>query len=237
MRGESYKAVCAFLMIFSVPVGILAWYTDRPGAVAWSFRIGSIVVCVLFGGLLFRAMARRDKATDHLRALVGNYFNRDGFCFAFVPIQTNEGTFMKVLYQNQFEKPCRAVVTLRAARGFWLRRPDIQDVRAMIDCEGGGFGSELTDFEVPRRYQGKRRSFEAGATVVYPDGRGRRLRFFDGIHLRKDAHFQSRREQAFRIFLALSGAYMIGPKVKLVLPVERLATSNDNLASVPKHPG
>ncbi len=46
---------------------------------------------------------------------------------------------------------------------------------------------------IPKRFQGKLATFDVGADVVYPDGKGKRLRFFEGVRLDHNANFISGR--------------------------------------------
>ena len=109
---------------------------------------------------------------------------------------------MEVYFQNQYDKPCIGRIALRPARGFFLARANIETITYEIECAPASFGFARVAMPIPEKLQGKRQSFEAGASVHYPDGKGQQLRFFDGVYLRANTNFGN----AFATALTVAGA-------------------------------
>lgn len=217
--GESMKTLCVFAMLVGIVVAGVAWTMD-PSPLIWGLRlgmgalgIGSFVAVVL-------SLTRKDREPDYLRQVARNYFNRDGFCFVPRAASTEGVAFLELYFQNQFEKPCEAMVALRPARGFFLNRPKFEAIAIRVPCEGGAFGVARLAIPVPTKMQGKRQRFEVGASVAYPDGKGRRLRFFDGIFLRANQKFGDAFSKTLTVaYLAAGGIYLASPATaEIALP-------------------
>lgn len=223
--GESFKAVCSLIMIVAaVATGFSWFFAERPDTLTWGFRIVSPIVAILSLAVLLKVHHRQDVAPDFLRLVVDGYFNRDGFCFAFGGGMVDGVFEFKVLFQNQYELPCEAQIALRPARGFWGRRAKMDIINLEIGCAGGAFGFASLQVAVPYKLQGKKLKFEVGASVEYPHGKGKRLRFRDGIHLRTDANFRS----GFSTALVLAG--VLSGRVVLLKPATTLLSLPENVA-------
>ncbi len=199
--GESVKAICALVLIVASIVAAVAWITD-PSAITWSFRIGGPILAVAAIGMILKLHFRPDLAPDYLRQHPGNYFNRDGFCFAFVATSEAGICHLKAFFQNQNDRPCRGRIAMRPARGFLLGRAKIDTITFDINCEPAAYGTASIAVPLPKKLQGKRQSFAVGASVDYPQGKGNRLRFRDGIFLRSNSTFGN----AFGTALTLASA-------------------------------
>ncbi|HWB14559.1 MAG TPA: hypothetical protein VG826_35370 [Pirellulales bacterium] len=202
--GESTKSVCALLMIVGVIAAALAWTSVPPDATTWGFRIGGPLTVILSLGLILKLHLRPDLEIDCLRPLTGTYFNRDGFCFAFVVTAIDGIAFMDAYFQSQYNRSSIGRIALRPARGFFLKRAKIDAITFEIECPPAGFGYVRIAIPIPENLQGKRQSFEVGASVRYPDGKGRRLRFHDGVFLRANTDFGD----SFGTALTMAGAAM-----------------------------
>lgn len=223
--GESFKAVCSLILIVAAIASGFSWFfADRPDALTWGFRIVSPAVAILALAVLLKVHHRQDLAPDLLQLTTGGYFNREGFCFAF-----GEGAFdgmfeLTVFFQNQYGLPCEGQIALRPARGFWGGRAKMDTINIEIGCAGGAFGFASLPVAVPHKLQGKELQFEVGASVEYPHGKGKRLRFHDGIHLRTDASFRS----GFSTALVFAGA--LSGRVVLVKPATTTLSLPENVA-------
>ena len=187
--GESTKSVLALVMIVSAIAAVFAWDADRPGATTWSFRIGGPIAAILTLGLILKLHFRADLEHDYLRPITGTYFNRDGFCFAFMVTAIDGVAFMEAYFQSQYDRRCLGRIVLRPARGFFMTRAPIDAMTFEIECPPAGFGFARLAISIPEKLQGTRQSFEVGASVRYPDGKGRRIRFHDGVFLRSNTRF------------------------------------------------
>ena len=71
-------------------------------------------------------------------------------------------------------------------------------------------------------YQGRKQAFEVGATAAYSEGKGRRLRFRDGILLRTDAQFYNAIGSALALGSTATGNLtLVTPAtVTMILPTD-----------------
>ena len=207
--GESTKAVCALVIIVAAVAAPTAWLMDRPTATTWGVRIGSPVVALLAAGLIYKLNSRLDLAHDYLREQAGGYFNRDGFCFALAATAVDQIAYMYAYFQNQYDKPSIGRIAVRPARGFFMGRANIEWITYEIHCEPAAFGMARIAIPIPKPLQGNRQKFEVGASVQYPDGKGRRLRFRDGVPLRTDASFGNTFGTALAVAGAMGGAIVL----------------------------
>jgi hypothetical protein len=204
--GESTKSVCAILMIVGAVAAAVAWTADRPDATTWGFRVGGPITAILAFGLILKLHFRADLEHDYLRPITGTYFNRDGFCFAFVANAVDGVAFVDAYYQSQRDTPSVGRIALRPARGFFMTRAKIESITFEIECPPAGFGVARIAIPLHEELQGKRQSFDVGASVRYPDGKGRRIRFCDGVFLRSNTNFGDSFGNALTIASAATGS-------------------------------
>jgi len=215
--GESIKAVCSLILIVAPLVGIGAWMQDQPGAIAWSFRIGSIIAPVLALGTILKLHFRADVAFDYLRKQAGTYFNRDGFCFALSAVAEDHIAYVVAHFQNQRDRPCRGRIALRPARGFFLGRANLDVIVFDIECAPAAFGMARLAVPLPENLQGKRQAFEVGASVDHLDEKGQTLRFHDGVFLRTNSNFGNPFGTAVAVAGLLGGAVVINQPAKATI--------------------
>jgi hypothetical protein len=180
--SETAKTLLIGALLLVALVTSVFWYTDpvRP-TLTWTGRIGSTTLAVLILGILVWAALRKDKAPDLLRELVRRPFGQAGFCFAIIPAARDGTRYLDLYYQNRYARACRAVVVLKPVRGFFLNRPDLACFSPAIDCPGGAFGVITLPWGIPQQFQGQKQWIDVAADVSYPGGRGRMLRFKDGL--------------------------------------------------------
>jgi hypothetical protein len=201
--GESVKAVCGLLVFFGAIALGVSVVGDFSRDTNWILCIGGGLLVVTGSGAILGLQARKDRAHDYLRDLAGTkYFNRDGFCFV-VEASADDGVaYMLVHFQNQRSATCIGRVAIRPGRNFLPGRSKIEALTYEIPCEPAAYGMARIPFPLAEKYQGKIQVFEVGASVEYPDGKGERLRFCDGIFIRSNAKFG----KGFSTALALAGA-------------------------------
>lgn len=219
--GESTKSVCVLLMIVGAVLAAFAWTADHPDAMTWALRIGTLAAILLPLGLLLKLHYRHDLEPDYLRAVTGNYFNRDGFCFAFAVTAIERTAFMEAYFQTQRDVPCVGRIAMRPNRDFWMSRAKIDAILFEIDCQPGAFGVARMAIPIPVDRQGKQQSFEVGAAVDYPAGKGRRIRYHDGVFLRANTKFADSFRTALMIGSAVTGQiHLFEPEtVTVTLPI------------------
>jgi hypothetical protein len=212
--GESTKAVCALVLIVSGSIAALAWRANNPDDTTWSLRIGGTVIAILALGVILLLHFRADLAHDYLRDYAGTYFNRHGFGFA-VSVTSIDGiAYLDAYFQNQHANRCTARIALRH-----VPQSGIQLGTTFYDVECGpaAFGFARVAFAIPRQFQGTRHSFEVGADVQYPEGKGKRLRFHDGQFLRANANFGNQLVTVLTVAAAMGGAFFLSRPAKVTV--------------------
>jgi hypothetical protein len=213
--GESAKSVLAIVMIIGMVGSVFAWMTD---GTTWRSLAGFPALALGALGLLVWSLTRKDKFPDLLRQRHGSYFERDGFCFAITPAASNGECRLDFYFQNGFDRSSRAQVVMRPSQQFFLNRRPIETLTVEIDCPGGAYGVARVPWAVPAKFQGKKQSFDVGAHVEYPTGRGTMIRYRDGVHV------GTAKRDVWAGILTLAGAVggtvvITKPaKVKLTLP-------------------
>src|SRR6185437_11018669 len=104
--GQSLKAVVQLsLMVFFMAAFCFWAIPEHPDEIIWVFRFVMPIVTALVLWVLIRDMRRKETLPDKLREVAANYFERNGFCFAFVPSVSDGVCWMNVFFQNRYEKP------------------------------------------------------------------------------------------------------------------------------------
>jgi hypothetical protein len=118
------------------------------------------------------------------------YFERDGLCFAPV-IEILDGVcWISIYFQNRYASPCTCgIQLLPPRRAFWVGRHNLPPIHAVIHCPGAAFGVTRRPYPVDKKYQGKPWRFDVYGNTQYPQGKGRMLRFRDGIPAGSNASF------------------------------------------------
>src|SRR5262249_32151751 len=114
-------------------------------------------------------------------------------------------------------EPCVGRIALRPARGFFLGRGKMEPIAIEIKCEPAAFGTAKVAIPIPSELQGKRQSFDVGASVHYPNGKGRTPRFRDGIVLRANSDFGNAFATALTVAGALTGSIVWATPAKVTL--------------------
>jgi hypothetical protein len=230
--GESTKAVCALLIVVASFTTLSVWMADNPGVTIWTLRIGAPLIGILSLAKIFFLHFRRDLEFDYLKSTIGNYYNRDGFCFALVATAEHDVAYMNMFFQTQYDRPCIGRIAARPSRGFFLTRANIAVITFEIECPAAAFGVASIAIPVPAELQGKRQSFNVGASIRYPCGKGRRLRFSDGIFLRSNSNFGSGFRTALTIASGAGGSVVLSKPatVKIELPTDVATDIPENIA-------
>jgi hypothetical protein len=220
---ELTKVLCVVVLIFGAPLATVAWFDDRldfPQPVILFLKFACPVLCVFAVALFLKIHFRPDEVPDYFARRVGAYFNRDGFCFGILPDVADGCCVFDVYFQSQYENRCVARIAMRPARGFFLGRAKIDSIVVELDCEPAAFGVARLIVPLPATLQGRRQSIEVGASVEYPEGKGRRLRFRDGITLRANSNFGNAFHTGLTVASVLTGhiQYMSPVAAALELP-------------------
>jgi len=224
--SESIQAVLALLMIVGMIGSVLVFTSDR---VNWMAFSGMLALTFGSLGLLVWSLFRRDKAPDFLKKLGGPLLERDGFCFKLIASAVQGRCYLDLHFQSRYERPSRAMVVLQPSKGFFLVRPGLASITVGIECPAGGYGITRVPWPVAKKFQGKAQSLDVGADVIYPEGRGKMIRYRGGVQVRTAGR------DTWRTVVTLAGAMggsivLSSPaKVKLNLPVDVDESVEDNL--------
>ncbi|EAQ80909.1 hypothetical protein [Blastopirellula marina] len=187
--SEFVKTVLTLMLIGSVLIASIAWWNDRPNEVVWTARIGFSLLAAALFSVLIRRRRPQDRATDYLAVFGARYFNRDGFCFD-IDASADDGVcYLVIAYQSQYSKRSEGRIAIRPTSGSWMSRPQFASICVDLAINPGEYGVLRLPVPVSKKLQGKTVSFEIGAAVCYPDGKGERLRFADGVLLRDNQEF------------------------------------------------
>jgi hypothetical protein len=188
---ELIKVLSVVVFMFATPAGAVAWFEDNPGTITSILRYACPLLSAAAIGVFLKLHFRADEVPDYLRRQFATFFNRGGFCFAIRPSAVDGVGFFDVYFQNQQATRCIGRVALRPARGFLLNRANMDAVAVEIPCEPAAYGVARFPVAIPPELQGRKQSFEVGASVDRPDGHGRTLRFRDGVVLRANSDFRN----------------------------------------------
>ena len=216
MVREFLKVGCVVLIAAGSITAALAWIADHPNEFTWTFRIVGPLVAVagLIGFLLVHF--RRDQTPDYLYRACGKYFDRGGLCFSFITSIVDEICFLNLFFQNRYDQPCGGRVLLRPAKGLFGNR-NVEAILFEIQCDAAAFGVTRLALPIPESIQGKRQAFEVGASVEYPNGRGRMVRFRDGIVIRDNTDFRKTFRTAATVLLATHGHLLLFKPAKFTM--------------------
>lgn len=101
-----------------------------------------------------------------------------------------------------------------------MNRAPIGAITYQIECEPAAFGVVRISLPIPRQLQGKRQSFDVGASVRYPSGKGKQVRFRDGIIIGTDADFENSFGEAIAVAGFMAGHIVLhkAPTAHVQLP-------------------
>jgi hypothetical protein len=215
---EFVKDSCLLVGIIAIVVAAVAWLDDRPDPTTWLIRalstgVGALAF-VVFGVMDFK----KDWAPDLLRLRFGDYFDRNGFCFIVTSDAEDARCILRIFFQNRNEGRCQAKVAIRSVKFVGPQGPPILVLD--IDCPGGAYGHADQAIGLPLNLQGKKVKLDVGADVIYPDGKGCRLRFKNGTRLRRSSEFVDLYARTTTILGFFAGKIVFHkpPRVAVVLP-------------------
>jgi hypothetical protein len=179
--SESVQAVLALLMIIGIMGSVVVFTGDR---VNWPAFAGMLALAIGSLGLLIWSLFRRDKVPDFLKKVPGRMLERDGFCFKVLASSVKGRCYLDLHFQSRHERPSRAIIVLLPTKDLFLLRPGVASMTVEIECPAGGYGMTSVPWPVAKKAQGKARWIDVGADVVYPEGRGKMIRYRGGLQVR-----------------------------------------------------
>jgi hypothetical protein len=224
--GESAQAVLALLMIVGMIGSVMVFMNDQ---VNWGAFAGMLALALGSLGLILWSLFRRDKAPDFLKKVGGPALEHDGFCFKLIVNPVKGRCYLDVHFQSRYERPSRARVVLQPSKGFFLTRPGLTSMTVEMECPAGGYGVTSVPWPVAKAFQGNAQWLDVGADVIYPEGKGKMIRYRGGMQVGGTG------TEAWKTILtvsaALAGAIVISrpAKVKLKFPTDVEESVDDDL--------
>jgi len=133
--------------------------------------------------VLIWANKRSEKAPEFLWRLGVTPFERDGFCFLIVPEKYEGKPCLTIHYQNQYAGRCEATVGIGTTWTLFSKYPNIKGFTVGFRVGPGEYGFATFTLPLPPNIKGKTVSLDVSASVKYPDGRGKLLRFRNGLQV------------------------------------------------------
>jgi len=157
----------------------MAWMTPVVGPEAtfrWSIRIGAVVLGPLSLLILFILALKPDPVPDFLANVSLAQFGRGGALFAFELVVKERVCWLAIHYQNRFAKRAVVTVAVQPSQNFLMSRNEMPSLTVETPCGPAAYGIVSVPMPILQQYQGKKQSFDVGASIQYPDGTGELLR-------------------------------------------------------------
>ena len=170
---------CVAVLFVSVIFGLAAWLIpihDQEAVFGWTVRIGACVLGPLSLVGLIWLLAKSDQLPDLLWKVPGRHFGRDGVVFAFDVVVRDGIGYLRIHYQNAYEKDADVAVLVRPSQDFLMHRNDIEPIEVDFVCGPAAYGMIDVPWAIPAAYQGTKQSFDVGASIAYLNGTGKLLR-------------------------------------------------------------
>lgn len=184
---ESIKAILGFFVIigFGVAFVIIALTYEALKPKFLMIACAAFFIGIIALVMLLKMHFRKDLLPDFLSGIEKNFFEKNGFCFALKPKVENGFCILYIYFQNRYDRESLAYIVMQPSIGFFLNKRKIDSVHVRIKCNAAAFGLQKVPLPIPQKYQGKVQSFDIGANVSYPGGRGKMQRFRDGLRVGK----------------------------------------------------
>lgn len=141
---------------------------------AWILAaVGVVLLVAGIVGMVRLERREKDEAPEFLEPMVGSFFERDGFCFAPVISEEEGQAKCTLFYQNRYLNRSEATVALHP-------KAKMPSLMFRVSCGPAEYGAVTLPIGIPVEAQGKVVKCSVGASVEYPDGRGKTVRFTTG---------------------------------------------------------
>jgi hypothetical protein len=170
----------------------------------WTYVL--IGVPVLFAGLILYAKLhyRPDLVPEFLSQHCKRFFERSGICFDISLVVRDGVVVLVVMFQGRYSRSALVQIALRPLGS------QQATVAPEFECGPAAFGIVSLPTPIPARYQGQHTTFEVGATVRYPQGKGKMVRFRDGVPVTYSAKFGNFPIPVEQLFKAVSRRVLLG---------------------------
>jgi hypothetical protein len=183
--GQSLKAILQLILLGTAIAALCVWTAvDKPDTAVWAARVICPVVAIVMAGLLFRVSRRKETLPDPLAKVSNGYFERNGMCFTTIFAVNGGFCWASVYVQNRYARLGTVRVLFRpGAKSFALRRLPVPAVDEEISCPGGALVVRRIPYPIEEKMRGQKVWFDVLATTKYPGGRGKLLRYREGLRV------------------------------------------------------
>ncbi|MCK9463723.1 MAG: hypothetical protein M0R80_29235 [Proteobacteria bacterium] len=204
--SELRKALLVIIFIAGLIAALLLLYfaDEKHDSLLWVLAISSGLLSIgAFSWLLVGLLRREEeKLPDFLGEKFLNWFDQDGLSFT-VRADEVDGVFcLHVWFQSRRDRRCRAVVALRPGR----RNKGFGNPKIEFEAPPAAFGCASLPIAVGSEFQGRDIALNIGASVSWPDGNGKLVRFQEGMEV-GSAPGIDRRDRMFMAGAAMSGGF------------------------------
>lgn len=176
--------IICFLIVMFLGVFVATEGPPKDMPNIWFILGPAIIIGIISLAILLWLQLKKDIVPDYLRQVSKTYFERDGFCFAITLSVIDNQCNLIAYYQSRYENEVHASILIRPTPGFF-KNVDMAGCELQIKCPPAGFGMMMVPFAIPICHQGKRLFFDVWAATIYPSGKGKMLRFRDGMAVGK----------------------------------------------------
>lgn len=196
--------------------------------IIWAFRIGAPLATLAVAWGIYKVQSLPETLPDHLRAIAGKYFERDGLCFA-MRLETTDGRCaLCVYFQNRNGGHASSrVMVLPPRRTLRYKRHPLPAPTILIECPGGAFGVVRVPFPVSAKYWGRRMSFDVAADTRYPAGRGELLRHRQGLRVNSTRDLSGAGQLLAALLLLPLGVVFVRTPARVTLDLPRDVAETD----------
>lgn len=182
MKRESLKANLSLVIVVAALVTPIAWFGfENPYDISPWLRYVVPILGIIALVFLLKIHFGKDKVPNFFDDLRNPFFERNGFCFTLVTVANDGVCWLEVYFQNKYERPCEARMVVKTSFNFLVTTNKIESLNLTIPCGPAAFGVTSVPWPILQKYQGKLQRLNVGVKVKYPRGRGRILRYKDGL--------------------------------------------------------
>lgn len=174
-----------FVSLLVILAGVLNPPLSRDSGRELYIAVAVLVLAAALAGLI-HLQSRRGELPDFLRQLPrGQLVDANGLHFRLrvtVP-RVDRQAHLELWYQNRHERPAEVRVAVQPVRESFRSAPELPSVTLCFDCGPAAVGRVRLPLAIPESLAGRRVQVGMGASVVFPQGKGRSLRFAIGLGL------------------------------------------------------
>ena len=191
--SQNLKVLAQLFAILAVCGAAVAWGFPQADVFVWCMRFGLTILSAAIGWILIREARRKEILRDLLLETSPDYFEHDGVCFNFVPAVDRRIFWIKLFFQNRYERSCNARFVLRPHIRLTTGKQSFETIDIDVVVEGAAFGVVTIPIALPIEAQGKLIHCDVMSETSYPAGRGKLLRYRSGIQVGSPSLFSAGR--------------------------------------------